>query len=421
MLITLPTSFNILNSFEVHEDYLCIAFFHLIFQSDIVHSVSEELSSCYFKLQEEGILIKRSLEFQTPNSEFPQYGVPKEDVDSFPNYYERALLVWYNMVRMAPQSFKVKWMKPVTDSSISNVFNSSRYNNTDSILWNLNLNKAARAHSVDRSTCASNAGGSAHNDCNGTDASVRVSKFYPNFEGEIFWDYPAWTFGGNASDLIWPFFAVSGWICDGALYSNGMFKNCVADGTGDGHRMIIMQIGKEIGCGTEFVKNRVTTTCDVGSERFYSGRKIASGAHIFDPFLSNSYRYLANYNDPTGGSLDNAQVIVDGLAISLTLESGSPNSGTYQSAVYPIGNGCKSYYFEFSTNGTTERYPESGLFLTFGELNCSQDFTTETETFIFFIDRLPPLPSVSVTSASLQDVHFCLLEMLIIIGSLWLL
>jgi hypothetical protein len=138
------------------------------------------------------------------------------------------------------------------------------YTKVPGITWNLNLNRAARAHCADRSTCPDSTV-YAHNDCNNTGTGDRIEKFYGSWSGEIYWDYP---YLGTITDKSWPYWAVayvtrnskylyfSGWICDGSLYNNGQFKGCVADNGGnDGHRSIIMRTGSEVGCGVVFSGN----------------------------------------------------------------------------------------------------------------------------------------------------------------------
>ena len=87
------------------------------------------------------------------------------------------------------------------------------------ITWNLNLNRAARAHCVgnllscfyilknlDRSTCPGSSE-FAHNDCNGTTYGDRNAKFYDQWSGEIQWEYNG--LGSSITANAWPFWAVA--------------------------------------------------------------------------------------------------------------------------------------------------------------------------------------------------------------------
>jgi len=318
---------------------------------------------------------KRTGTYQIPESGFPPYGVPSGS-DGFPSYYERAILVWYNMVRLDPLSFKTTWLAPlVTDSSINNVFNTSAYPTTSAIPWNLNLNRAARAHCADRLTCL-NSTVYAHDDCNGTTAEVRVSQFYTGWSGEIYWDYP-YVNGQNIQNNTWPFFAVAGWICDGELYSNGFYTLCPIDSEA-GHRQIIMTIGTEVGCGVAYQGEYALSTCDEGSSTPAYQPTIFSAAHIFNQ-ADNSFQFFANYYNPSS-QLTSAHVYVDGVEYDLSLQSGSVNAGTYQSQSFDFSTNCQSYFFKFIYSGGSEVYPFEGSFNTLGAGSCSTDYSPATST-----------------------------------------
>jgi len=321
--------------------------------------------------------------YEIQTSGFPSYGDPSGS-DGFPSYYERAHLTWINTVRMDPAYFKSTWMASRTDSSLSSILNPSNLPANSGVRWNLNLDRSSRAHSVDRETCAADAGGSPHYDCNVTNFDVRIPKFYTagGEYGEIFWDYSSW----GLTQYIWPFYAVAGWICDGPMYSNGNMIDCGADGEDTaGHRQAIMAEGAEFGCGYSWdaSTSRAISTCDWGGPAYYTN-SIVSGAHLFDPGAEGgsaitTFRFVANYS-PLSGSFKSANVIVDGETVSMSLQSGSANQGTYQSAEYTSGTKCRTYYFEFVTDTTTERYPTTGTFYTFAEGSCDIDWSDGTVT-----------------------------------------
>jgi len=275
----------------------------------------------------------------------------------------------------------------ITDSSGSNIFQGSDFPATNAITWNLDLNRAARAHGTDRLTCPTTQnntpGGSQHNDCNGTTFQTRWDTFYNGGGGggEIYWEYEGWD-SGSVSELTWPFYAVSGWICDGLMYSNGNVIQCATDSNA-GHRSNIMTVGSEVGCGVVFGSGTAINTCDEGGGKFYSN-KITSGAHIFIHPSATTYQYFVNYYDSSNYPVNSAAVIIDGVNTPLTLESGSATSGTYQSDAINVGSSCHNYHFEFyyqASNGSTlERFPVVGSFNTFGEGSCTKDFASVSTT-----------------------------------------
>jgi hypothetical protein len=123
-----------------------------------------------------------------PVNTFPPYGEPSGN--DFPSSVERTTQVWVNMVRMDPIYFRNTWMSGFmfgSDTSYSNILQVGSYPAKAPLRWNLNLNRVARAHSTDRQTCASNAGGSPHNDCNSTTFGTRFNAWYSGGGGEIFW------------------------------------------------------------------------------------------------------------------------------------------------------------------------------------------------------------------------------------------
>jgi len=311
------------------------------------------------------------------------YGVPS---GTFPDWYERVMMTWINYVRMAPLFYKTKYLAPYImsgDTSLSNVFDQYLGNKTVALPWNLNLNRAARAHCDDTSNCYQDAG---HSDCNGTDPFTRIEKFYPNWDslGEIYFDYSVgWNLDGSYDRQIWPFFSVAGWVCDGSLYTSGQYIDCATDANA-GHRQIIMTSKGEFGCGQWWAENSgedvPISTCDFGDSFDgveYPDTIIASGAHVFVPGSSPpQYFYLATVS--TDSQLAGpVQVVINSATVNLTLESGTANHGNWVSPLMSVNGvtSCDSYYFQVQlvagTSMTTVLYPAEGVFLTEGVGGCA--------------------------------------------------
>jgi len=179
--------------------------------------------------------------------------------------------------------------------------------------------------------------------------------------------------------VLWPLYSVAGWICDGAMYGvpDPKWDTCVSDLNGDGHRSNIMTAGSEVGCGYAQSGIRITCTCDSGSGDVYPTRVIKSAAHIFTSTAS-SYIYMANVYST--GTVSSVVVYVNGVPTSMTLQSGTASSGTYQSSsfTYTSTDPCKSYYFVVTVGGVTEQFPDSGTFQTYGAGACVADYLAST-------------------------------------------
>jgi len=322
-------------------------------------------------------------QYVIPTSGFPPYGADSGSVSIMhPSWVERQMIVWYNYVRTAPITFRDCFMSQAmyskTDKSYATILNPSTYPAVSGIPWNLNLNRVARAHSTDRSGCSSSAGGSPHNDCNSTTFGTRIMSYYTpkGFYGEIYFDLSFATY----NPLMSSFITVGGWICDGSVYSTGALTNCAVDGSGaDGHRSNIMTIGGETGCGVAYrSQNAPIATCDMSiqSSAAYPSVKIFSASHIAlptpnSPNVPFSLAFIANF--AASSAPTSSVVLVNGVSYNLKLNSGVANKGNYVSQQFVLpaaATPCYPYYFQFVTNGVTERYPVNGCFVTSGLGAC---------------------------------------------------
>lgn len=312
--------------------------------------------------------------YYVPEAQWPANGVP---LNNMPNYYERATLVWYNMARSDPSYFKTNYICPRMHSggnTCDNVYAGGAITAQPAIPYSLGLSRAARAHSVDRDTCLSSAGGSPHNDCNSTGTWDRVAKFTSSAAGEIFWDYG----GFSAGPMSFIFISVSGWICDASTYGDGTFTTCPVDGMSTaGHRQLLHTAGNQVGCGMSFATstNRAVWTCNQGSKAGnpYASATIKSAAHVLVAASTSQYIYYANYYS-SAGTTPTATVYINGVATTMTLQSGTASKGTYQTAVRSVvaGAACEEYYFVFGS----ERYPVTGTFSTFGIGACTTNYNS---------------------------------------------
>jgi len=254
------------------------------------------------------------------------------------------------------------------------------------IPWNLNLNRAARAHSIDKMNCTSVQPPSS--DCNGTTISNRIKTYYSQlgFETDNFFNDLSTT--GTWIPKHWPFYVIAGWLCDGELTSQGSLQLCATDNGGsDPNRQALMSAGAFVGytegsCGSTFNGFAVWTTCNFGGAATpaYSPA-IYSGTHIFIQPFTLRLRFVANYYNP-GHPPTTATVTVDGTPYPLSLQSGNTTAGTWWSDIFNLNatSGCQQYYFVFIWNGGSQNYPASGSLVTIYEGTCAIDYTTNGPT-----------------------------------------
>ena len=151
-----------------------------------------------------------------------------------------------------------------------------------------------------------------------------------------------------------------------------------------GHRTGIMLQCLQYGCGVDGIGNPLhewgsyTTTCDCldRATTKYSGKHIASASHVGDPLDSSSFTYLATILT-TGITVSSVTVVEETAITSNTITLTAAYTGTkgavYMSPSYKKFDGCRTYYFTLKYGSTTERYPETGYFYTYG-MSCDTDW-----------------------------------------------
>jgi MYXO-CTERM domain-containing protein len=246
---------------------------------------------------------------------FAGYG---DAVDGLPSRDERELHVWTNAVRVDPEAFKddyaCSWDRFTADEQTPKA----------PLLWNADLNEAARFHADDMATndCFQ------HDSCDGTPWDTRIMRYYPsgNISENIAWGNP------DARSAV-----IEGWMCSEA-----------------GHRKNIMTAGwEELGPG----QNGVFYVQDFGI-RDIPDRAIGMGVHI-----ENGARitYYADFYHPDRLAPGLFDVVVDGFRVPLTVEYGEAWRGIYKAQSQP-GDGCHTYYFEVIAGGETTTFPEDGAY-----------------------------------------------------------
>ncbi|MEA2700569.1 MAG: hypothetical protein QOI66_4840 [Myxococcales bacterium] len=248
-----------------------------------------------------------------------------QPVGDYPNYDERVALYATNRARVDPTA--EGW---------------PAYPAQPPMQWQVDLNRSARAHSLDmRDTPCFQ-----HNSCDGTDAFVRVKTFYTGPWTSLGENISA---GQSVSD---GFIAVHNW-----LYEIG------ATPGETGHRDNIFSakftlVGNGfVPGGTKFqnywTQDFVGTTVTrprMGDGIHFPSAPAAAGAPV---------TFGTTYFDAGGAAPSRVAVVVDGTCSALTLARGTAARGAYE-AKLSLGAGCYSYFFLATTASTTATYPDVG-------------------------------------------------------------
>jgi len=256
------------------------------------------------------------------------YGDP---VDGHPSRSERALHLWTNAARVAPDAFEDFYA--LGGCSVSD-FSADERTPKSPLRWQLELNRAARSHSEDMETN----GFVGHDSFDGTLWADRLASYYPF---PTVGENVAQTYGGTTDAVF------SVWMCSRS-----------------GHRGNIMSdTWEELGTGTA----GMYFTQDFGA-RGVSPRPLSMGLH----FPSDPEDEVVFRVDWTGETAPDALVVVlDGWPLEGELEYGVPENGVYATTVLlDAGGGCHAYWFKALLDGEETRFPEEG---SYGWGDCAFD------------------------------------------------
>ena len=248
-------------------------------------------------------------------------GLPAGD---FPSYDERVALYATNRARADPSA--EGW---------------PAYPAQPPLLWQVDLNHAARAHAQDMhdTPCFQ------HNSCDGTDAFKRVLGYYAGPWSSIGENIAA---GKSISD---GFIAVHNWI------------NEVGAAPGEtGHRDNIFS-AKFTLLGDGFVPGG-TAFQNYWTQDFIATPvthpRLADGIHFpATAAAGGAITFGTTYHDTSGAAPSRLAVVVDGACTPLALARGAPARGAYEARL-SLGAGCHPYLFLATTAGADVTYPDSG-------------------------------------------------------------
>ncbi|MBN2800233.1 MAG: hypothetical protein JXX28_13925 [Deltaproteobacteria bacterium] len=245
-------------------------------------------------------------------------------VDGYPTWAERDMHLWTSAARVDPEAFEPEYN--AGGCSFYEDFSVEEQTPKAPVMWNLDLNKAARFHSQDMY----DNGCFAHESCDGTSFEARLQRFYDGngFGENIASGYP------NVYAAVF-----EGWMC-----------------STHGHRENIMYPAwEELGTGAVGTLH----TQDFGMNGVVA-RRLAMGVH--EPELPVGIAtFWSTYAHPTGNAPDSLTVVLDGKAHEMVLAYGVEASGIYRADV-EVETACHSYYFSVEVDGAEERFPETGSY-----------------------------------------------------------
>ncbi len=272
----------------------------------------------------------------------PQFGTPTNIAvvqDGYPSLAERTSGVYVNAARMAPTDYRAKCMGGVTGILGS-------YPAVKPVVFNYDLNRAARFHSIDCTTnhCFQ------HNSYDGTFWVARIASFLPGatVTGEVM-----------AQGVSGAMNAVNMILNDGGAADHS---------AGDGYRAVIMDTNaRQLGAGFD----GTMWTIDFVSNTPAALPPIVSACHDF--VTAGQITFWLNYYDAGGSGPKKISCFVDGAEQALTFDMGSAAQGTYR-VMLTKSSTTRAYYFLALDNAyTTWRYP-SGTFMTVGEGTGTTDY-----------------------------------------------
>lgn len=273
-----------------------------------------------------GLLVTTLAAAAAPGSSV--YGVP---VDGYPSAEERALVLWTNAARVAPEEFERDYAQAYHPCTLDD-FESSERRAKDPLYIDLALTEVARFHSNDM---AEN-GCFQHESCDGTDTWSRIGRYYDESS------YLGENIVMGTSD---PYYAVfQMWMCS------------------DGHRANIMNGDyNEMGGG---IRGSYMT------QDFAAGT-LAEGSPPVRVAAEVGGTFYADWGD--SGAPSRLEVVVDGHATPLELELGEDERGVY-AAEPGVEGECTPWHVAWETrDGESGAFPAAGSFLH----DCADEYTSE--------------------------------------------
>ncbi len=257
------------------------------------------------------------------------YGVP---VDGFPSAEERAMLLWTNAARVAPDAFIDEY---TAGGCSTEEFSEDELTPKPPLYVDLDLTEVARVHSTDmlENECFQ------HESCDGTDTWERVAQYYTDANTGL-GENIASGYGGGRNTVL------SGWMCSHS-----------------GHRANIMAgTFNEMGPGID---------ADFMTQDFAGGELNEGEPPVRMGVLENG-AYYADWGDtaaPVGLS-----VVRDGRSTPMDLAWGTAENGIYAATEVAEDDMRTehSWYIAWQSGSGSGSFPGAGSFLDDGSYSDVQ-------------------------------------------------
>lgn len=244
----------------------------------------------------------------------------------YPNWAERDVHVWTNMVRVDPEEFFGAGNEWGAGCGLDD-FSPDEQTPKAPLYYDYTLNDAGRFHSQDMWENDH----FSHASSDGTSFADRMSRFY--FDSGYIGENIAAGYGSSMSAVV------HGWMCS------------------DGHRANIMN-GDYNELGTGVVAAYYTQ--DFGAGLVETTSRIAMGNHSPEAPMG-VVDFTVDYQ---GDEDDSVEVVLDGEPTEMFLTYGTEANGIFTVTVMlDEGPGCHEYYFQWTREGVTETFPEDGSYL----------------------------------------------------------
>lgn len=244
-------------------------------------------------------------------------------VEGYPDLGERTLHLWTNAARVDPEAFEDAYQ---SGGCSFEDFSSDEQTPKHPLLWNFDLNEAARYHSTDMYEND----WFDHASSDGTSFEDRMARYYESgFVGENI----AYGYGDPFNTVM------GGWMCSTS-----------------GHRANIMS-GDWDELGTGWVNGYATQ--DFGAR----GVDLRGTTMAIHEVSGTEVTFRADSWDADDVAPDEVIVVLDGLPHELALEYGEPFRGIWVSdAIATDETACHQYFTQLTWGDTRVRFPETGSY-----------------------------------------------------------
>ena len=278
------------------------------------------------------------------------------------------------------KEFMVYVNRFVTDATANNIFSGDYGKSVMPPFYNLNINRMSRAKAQDMDTCIEEVSA---NMCNGTLYNETVS-WWTTEQMSYYMTVSEATTG---TGITRAFHVISSFLCSGSFYQfeGGIDQPALLECSEDfpnNARYGIIQMGRQAGPGVFGVGTAnhsrfqdCSTALFMGNKKtsVYTSDRIASGAHMPNPFNTNQFWFKVNYASTE--TPEKALLFYGDQVIDLIQEFVGTEGIVYTTNVTDvIPDECVPYAFWFEYDDVVERYPEEGSFLTYGLGSCTEDY-----------------------------------------------